>query len=208
MYQKATQSSGKQVLCCCSSGAGGGANKGPAVVDKRNQVLECPHCEREFKQVQRYREHIAKKHPEEQATGSAESAAGPALSASKVHMTLQLAQLLTMRCCFALSWPSSGLRLLELIQRGRFCLQQYMSKHEITHVLTVLAFICSMLSLQNGSTLQPGSRGGYFTEKSPKMLLLEWCQQQKRQKPRYQVIAAGAIGLRCKVILAVYWSVA
>lgn len=65
-----------------------------------------------------------------------------------------------------------------------------------------------MLPLQNGGTLQPGSKGGYFTEKSPKMLLLEWCQQQKRQKPRYQVIAAGAIGLRCKVrlSLAVYWS--
>ena len=47
--------------------------------------------------------------------------------------------------------------------------------------------------------MQPGSKGGYFTEKSPKMLLLEWCQQQKRQKPRYKVMAAGAAGLRCKV---------
>ena len=47
--------------------------------------------------------------------------------------------------------------------------------------------------------MQPGSKGGYFTEKSPKMLLLEWCQQQKRQKPRYKVMAAGAAGMRCKV---------
>ena len=49
----------------CRSGAGGGANKGPAVIDKRNQILECPHCDRTFQQVQRYREHIAKKHPAE-----------------------------------------------------------------------------------------------------------------------------------------------
>lgn len=99
-------------MCCYSSGAGGGANKGPAVVDKRNQVLECPHCDREFKQVQRYREHIVKKHPEEQATGSAEAAAEPALNASKVHMTLHLAQLLIMYSvllCFelAIKWLAS-----------------------------------------------------------------------------------------------------
>ncbi len=50
----------------CSSGASGGASKGPAVLDKRNQVLECPHCDRTFQQIQRYREHITKKHPEEQ----------------------------------------------------------------------------------------------------------------------------------------------
>ena len=69
---------------------GGGGTKGPAVVDKRNVELECPHCDRTFKQVrplfacinfllhpssckltwglylylqiQRYKEHIQKKH--------------------------------------------------------------------------------------------------------------------------------------------------
>lgn len=83
-----------------------------------------------------------------------------------------------------------------------------MPKHQTTNVLTAPMITWYMLSLQNGNTLQPGSKGGYFTEKSPKMLLLEWCQQQKRQKPRYKVMAAGAIGLRCKVrlSLAVYWS--
>lgn len=57
----------------------------------------------------------------------------------------------------------------------------------------------SAILLQAGNTLQPGSKGGYFTEKSPKMLLLEWCQQEKRQKPRYKVMAAGAAGMKCKV---------
>ncbi len=57
----------KLCICrLCRSGASGGANKGPAVIDKRNQVLDCPHCDRTFQQIQRFREHIAKKHPEEQ----------------------------------------------------------------------------------------------------------------------------------------------
>ena len=30
---------------------GGGGTRGPAVVDKRNVELECPHCDRTFKQV-------------------------------------------------------------------------------------------------------------------------------------------------------------
>ena len=35
----------------CSSGGSGGGTKGPAMVDKRNQELPCPHCDRVFKQV-------------------------------------------------------------------------------------------------------------------------------------------------------------
>lgn len=90
------------VLCCCSSGASGGANKGPAVVDKRNQVLQCPHCDRDFKQVQRYREHIAKHHPDVPAAVPAESAADPAPGPSKVRMfnlvIVWLATLKAMSC--------------------------------------------------------------------------------------------------------------
>ena len=37
------------------SSGGGGGTKGPAVVDKRNQELTCPHCDRVFKQVRRGR---------------------------------------------------------------------------------------------------------------------------------------------------------
>ncbi|KAA6421632.1 MAG: putative ATP-dependent RNA helicase DHX57 [Trebouxia sp. A1-2] len=118
-----------------SSGASGGANKGPAVIDKRNQVLDCPHCDRTFQQVQRFREHIAKKHPEEQL-------------------------------------------------------------EEASHVP-----VSSSAETQTRNTMQPGSKGGYYTEKSPKLLLLEWCQQQKRPKPRYKVLAAAGNTMRCKVVL-------
>lgn len=45
-----------------------------------------------------------------------------------------------------------------------------------------------------------GAKAGYFTEKSPKMMLLEWCQQQKRPTPRYRSTAAdGAVAAKCKV---------
>lgn len=37
------------------SSGGGGGTKGPAVVDKRNQELKCPHCDRVFKQVRERR---------------------------------------------------------------------------------------------------------------------------------------------------------
>lgn len=34
-----------------------------------------------------------------------------------------------------------------------------------------------------------GSRGGFYTEKSPKLMLHEWCTQQKRPKPKYKAVA-------------------
>lgn len=33
-----------------------------------------------------------------------------------------------------------------------------------------------------------GSRGGYYSEKSPKLLLYEWCQRQKRPRPKFKVV--------------------
>lgn len=45
-----------------------------------------------------------------------------------------------------------------------------------------------------------GAKAGYYTEKSPKMMLLEWCQQQKRPTPRYRTTAAeGDSAGKCKV---------
>lgn len=46
-----------------------------------------------------------------------------------------------------------------------------------------------------------GARAGYYTEKSPKMLLLEWCQQQKRPTPRYRTSEGDEHSApKCKVI--------
>lgn len=49
--------------------------------------------------------------------------------------------------------------------------------------------------------MQPGSKGGYFTDKSPKLLLLEWCQQQKRAKPRYKDLPQAGNLHKCRVCL-------
>lgn len=44
-----------------------------------------------------------------------------------------------------------------------------------------------------------GAKTGYYTQKSPKMMLLEWCQQQKRPTPRYRSSTAeGEAVAKCK----------
>ena len=51
-------------------------------------MLECPHCDRTFQQVQRYREHVAKKHAEKQSTDAADTAADSVPAAAKVRHVL------------------------------------------------------------------------------------------------------------------------
>ena len=239
------------MACCdCSSGASGGANKGPAVVDKRNQVLECPHCDRTFQQVQRYREHIAKKHPEESAQDKDDDA--PTADAQVVlhswctcllepytsissfdvwHLPccccrgrMQLQGCFTLLCSlsfYALKKPQC---MLENSAPEPFCCCDTIITGQVRTLAAVYCCVSSSIgalkdipqrsclylpsgpdrlwSLQKSNTLQPGSKGGYYTEKSPRMLLLEWCNQQKRPKPRYKVMAAAADTMRCKVRLA------
>eukprot|EP00884_Botryococcus_braunii_P007206 jgi/Botrbrau1/16487/Bobra.0142s0081.1 len=54
---------------------------------------------------------------------------------------------------------------------------------------------------QAGKMMDVGAKAGYYTEKSPKMMLQEWCTQQKRARPRYvlQKLDGGVFG--CKVVL-------
>ena len=40
-------------------------------------------------------------------------------------------------------------------------------------------------------TMDVGAKAGFYTEKSPKMLLHEWCMQKKRPTPRYRITEAG-----------------
>eukprot|EP00213_Chloropicon_mariensis_P003747 CAMPEP_0197475510 /NCGR_PEP_ID=MMETSP1309-20131121/6953_1 /TAXON_ID=464262 /ORGANISM="Genus nov. species nov., Strain RCC998" /LENGTH=71 /DNA_ID=CAMNT_0043015559 /DNA_START=78 /DNA_END=290 /DNA_ORIENTATION=- len=53
------------------SGGGGGGTKGPERVDKRNEEKQCPFCDRIFKQDERLKNHIKKKHSEEVTEGQA-----------------------------------------------------------------------------------------------------------------------------------------
>ena len=36
-----------------------------------------------------------------------------------------------------------------------------------------------------GGMMELGSKAGYYTSKSPKMLLAEWAQKEKMQRPRF-----------------------
>ena len=53
--------------------------------------------------------------------------------------------------------------------------------------------------LQPEKVMDIGSKGGAWTKKSPKLLLLEWTQGQKRPKPRYKTLPEEGGMLRCKV---------
>ena len=55
--------------------------------------------------------------------------------------------------------------------------------------------------LPQAKTMDVNARAGFYTEKSPKMLLHEWCIAQKRPTPRYRVTPADDAGgvMRCKV---------
>ena len=57
------------------------------------------------------------------------------------------------------------------------------------------------LRLPQAKTMDVNARAGFYTEKSPKMLLHEWCIAQKRPTPRYRVTPAddGGGAMRCKV---------
>lgn len=148
--------------------------------------------------MQRYREHIAKKHSEEQAQ-EADTASAAAADQVRAEHLLQAVALTLNRSyepAVSMSIPAGCSSSPADTQTVCNSLCRYMpvvSAHLLAHAQNLL---------QDAQTLQPGSKGGYYTEKSPKMLLLEWCTQQKRPKPRYKVIAAAADTLRCKVRLA------
>lgn len=55
--------------------------------------------------------------------------------------------------------------------------------------------------LQGTKMMQPGSKGGYYTDKSPMLLLMEWCQQQKRAKPRYKDLPIAGDLHKCRVCM-------
>ena len=50
--------------------------------------------------------------------------------------------------------------------------------------------------------MEVGSRAGYYTSKSPKMILHEWCNRANRPNPRYKAIATEDGRFRCKVLAA------
>lgn len=47
--------------------------------------------------------------------------------------------------------------------------------------------------------MEVGSSAGYYTSKSPQMILHEWCRRQGRPKPRYKALPTEDGRFRCRV---------
>ena len=129
----------------CRSGGGGGT-KGPSVIDKRNQELPCPYCERIFKQQERYRNHVQSKHADEAAAAKNEPAGsgdgdGPTTSANVAAANN--------------ATPGAGSGSEARGEGGA-----------------------------KGGVMTPGAKAGYYTAKSPTLLLQDQCRSDKRPKPR------------------------
>ncbi|KDD74225.1 hypothetical protein H632_c1475p0, partial [Helicosporidium sp. ATCC 50920] len=54
------------------SSGGGGGTKGPAVVDKRGTEMQCPHCDKVYKQAGRLQDHLKRQHAQEEENPQAD----------------------------------------------------------------------------------------------------------------------------------------
>ncbi len=116
-----------------------------------------------YLQVQRFREHIQKKHADVEDGDAAPTAESASATPAGSHSQQQVTHKAQQKClsCGSLPW------------------RQW----------TLLPCTDGTPPLQ-GKTMDVGAKAGFYTEKSPKMLLHEWCMQKKRPTPRYRITAA------------------
>ena len=166
------------------SSAGGGGTKGPAVVDKRGQEQKCPHCDRVFKQSDRLKQHIDKQHADLAAAGGE---AGPSGSASD-----------SASAAAAAAAPANGGKppprpgssgALAPAAAAATATAKAPARPGSSGSGSAAAAGAAGTSASGAApgkvTMDVGARGGFFDEKSPKLLLQEWCTRNKRPKPRY-----------------------
>ncbi|KAF8055672.1 DHX57 [Scenedesmus sp. PABB004] len=175
-----------------SSGGGGGA-KGPAVLDKRGTEEKCPHCDRVFKQNNRLKEHVAKHHaelaaPEPAPSGKQASAASTSSSSSA-----------------AAAAPATRPSSASSTAAGSSTAARPPAPRAAVGAAAACAAASASGAGAGSGTFDVGSRGGYYTEKSPKLMLHEWCGQAKRPRPKYKAVpvdaARGGKGWRARVVL-------
>jgi ATP-dependent RNA helicase DHX57 len=149
----------------CRSGGGGGS-KGPSIIDKRNQELQCPHCQRIFKQPNRLQDHIKKQHStiteaddDEDNKGDGSSTSTTTTSSTTTKATKDRSP--TTTTTVSINTNSNTKKIMDL-----------------------------------------NSKAGYYTSKSPKMLLHEWCLKEKLPRPKYKTISVdGGSKFKCRIVL-------
>jgi ATP-dependent RNA helicase DHX57 len=188
-------------------------------LDKRGQEEKCPHCDRTFKQSGRLKDHIARQHAAGAGGGdggasAGDAGAGPSSSGSGGAV-------------LAAKPPRPGAAAAAAATAGSG--SKPPSRAGSSGTLSVAGggdgAAPGALGARPGSAgpaasgsgggggggkimMDVGARGGYFDEKSPKLLLQEWCTRNKRPRARYVTQGGGGSGrggsgggLGCKVVL-------
>ena len=184
--------------CCCRSGGGGGT-KGPAVVDKRNQELPCPHCDRIFKQADRLKQHVQKQHADidgaaEAGDGSGSSGAAPAATAQP--NVLAVAAVAAAASAAIKSVAAAGAKGGGSGGGGSAA---------GTAAAAAAGGGGSGSSTSGPKLMDVGSKAGFYEAKSPKLLLHEWCLREKAPRPRYRPSEAEGGLWKCKVGAGSLW---
>ncbi|KAL4527192.1 hypothetical protein Ndes2526B_g09099 [Nannochloris sp. 'desiccata'] len=111
------------------SSGGGGGSKGPSVIDKRNQELECPHCDRIFKQSGRLNDHLKKQHPEtlddgacdsDTTTAAAVGSNGASTSQIGTHKKSTTATTTTTTAAAAIQPPKPTMKMMDIGSKGGY----------------------------------------------------------------------------------------
>eukprot|EP00879_Flechtneria_rotunda_P002391 GHRR01002587.1.p2 GENE.GHRR01002587.1~~GHRR01002587.1.p2 ORF type:complete len:488 (+),score=215.76 GHRR01002587.1:456-1919(+) len=172
-----------------ASGGGGGA-KGPSIVDKRGQDEKCPHCDRVFKQNNRLKEHVAKQHADN-------------LEQPKTQQTARSHEQHQMQPATTSSSKGDVAAAPKSSPSAPFA-KASLSASASRPSHAVDGPNSSNTTGSNGKMFDVGSRGGFYTEKSPRLMLADWCTQQNRPKPRFKAVPVKPDregGYRARVVL-------
>ena len=164
---------------------GGGGSKGPSVIDKRGQELQCPHCQRVFKQSGRLQDHIKRQHAD---LGASETPSEDGKSVVKNETKKEQLNAKKEGRNLESDTPKVGSddskKALSTSGR-RECKEGSQDKMKQYRIMDI------------------GSKAGAYDYKSPKLLLHELLIRNKQPKARYKSLPdSNSSDLwRCKVVL-------
>ncbi|KAG2486676.1 hypothetical protein HYH03_014607 [Edaphochlamys debaryana] len=213
------------------SSGGGGGTKGPATVDKRSQEVKCPYCDKVYSQASsgRLKDHIATRHADQLAGGAAGgdaggAGAGPSTSAA-APATAPAAAAAAPAAGGKVGAASGGAAAAAAAPAAAPALDKEALKAAAAAATrNAAAAAAAAVAAKAGLSIAPvpgvtapaagvsaaggsggvmtlNSRAGYYTSKSPSMLLHEWVQKEKRPKARIVPRQVEGGKWTCKVVL-------